>query len=36
MNIDFNNFWDSNYYNHSELTDKMINTAEETPKVKLP
>ncbi len=34
--VDHNDFWDSNYYNHPDLTDEMVGIAEELLKVKLP
>lgn len=36
MNIDKNDFWDVNHYNHPPLDDGMIKRAEETLKLKLP
>lgn len=36
MIIDKINFWDSNYYNHPQLTEKMIISAEKILNVKLP
>jgi SMI1/KNR4 family protein SUKH-1 len=36
MNIDKNDFWDENYYNHPPIIDAMIVNAEEILGVKLP
>lgn len=36
MTINMTEFWDSNYYNNSPLTDKMIKQAESELGVKLP
>jgi len=36
MTININDFWESNYYNHPTLTDKMIEQAEKELGVKLP
>ena len=34
--IDYNDFWEDNYYNHPVLTDEMIELAERKLNVKLP
>lgn len=36
MNIRKNDFWDSNYYNHPDLTDEMVRIAEKEFGVNLP
>ena len=36
MGIQKNDFWDSNYYNHPDLTDAMVEIAEKELGVKLP
>jgi hypothetical protein len=36
MEINKNEFWDSNYYNHPRLTDDILKIVEEQLRVKLP
>lgn len=36
MNIDFTNFWESNFYNHPALTEETVSIAERKLELKLP
>ena len=36
MTINKKDFWDTNFYNHPDLTDEIVEIAEESLKVKLP